>query len=1031
MELERLELKDVGGLDGVKWLAPQQQQQKEQSSIIGDSSSRQRQQEAKAALTTTQTTREPFWLQDTQDGKCLGPSGGFSECGDATLWFILRRGTQRKSLRMGPFGVEETLEQVDLEEPYRYALQIVDNDYEQQPQPAKETPLPTFAWRQRRELRRQRDCLVPSKVSQKSKRQNMNNGDASSTTPLELGPCVKHKTAWSWRVDPEGFLYLPRDVTDTDDRECLRRTKSSSAVLASCRNNTDADEQRRQQQHHSPPAEDEDRQRLVEFSLVRYHATASSALASTKPSSPAHSIARSKAKQLLSGASDTAAQEQDTETKAPGDSSSEGLPSSVDKAHSHAASRGRVGPSPLFEMNLAGRPLLSNIPTREARKASNQSPFAALKDTNPILFLGAGNGNNNNNNKRPTSRQQRQALGKKKSHGGIHPTNNMGKPSAAANNNLSPPSPVKLRKIEMNPYIAGSEDEVWVDPQTGLKYHTDLREYLGHDRKEYGRHTLVGVGLFTKTMLKIKVYGIAFYVSKRDVLADPSFQEYAGLSAEELRKRPDFYEKLRTMPPPGSDPTEGGYFDRTLFLKTNMQLSTETMRSSLDSDWTKMGDDDKALLINTSMEPRPAEQQMLDEIKRADNPSHCSCAQMAPEEFEAEPSCCARGIELAFTWRKNGAIEVRLNGRLMDSFPRPELATAIFFEYLRTDDPFSPDFMERVVDGFPHLLAPLAQVQGITASVMQEPSSSPKPAGGVQTAFKAISGVADSLSSHAVGAVGAMQQGVADTAANAVNAAQATGDAMRHFGEEAERKRVTTWKSMVALSHQNPVEVVSQLATKAKENPAELFAQLAAKFKGEHTEDPPEEENASMLVAEKDAAPHGRVFRSTTSQWFGEVLEATDEIAPIMHPTMNKTILSLVHMYLLLILIVSFPATNTSRTRFRVRRSSKLMSASSSEASFMKYGQESDLFSPGAHKTAHNGYRNGKTAMPAPCLSAEEDTDPANEASRSPQKIHIDFSSLEGTDSKARGFSGKNGKNAANCSKQANDNMQKSLSYFL
>ena len=32
--------------------------------------------------------QEPFWIQDSVDGKCLGPSGGFSDCGDATLWFI-------------------------------------------------------------------------------------------------------------------------------------------------------------------------------------------------------------------------------------------------------------------------------------------------------------------------------------------------------------------------------------------------------------------------------------------------------------------------------------------------------------------------------------------------------------------------------------------------------------------------------------------------------------------------------------------------------------------------------------------------------------------------------------------------------------------------------------------------------------------------------------------------------------------------------------------------------------------------------
>ena len=140
-------------------------------------------------------------------------------------------------------------------------------------------------------------------------------------------------------------------------------------------------------------------------------------------------------------------------------------------------------------MNLAGRPLLSAIPTREARKESNQSPFAALKDTNPILFLGV------------EKRQPRQA--EKEAHKGIQIESiTLGKSAAVG---LSLPSPGKLRKIEMNPYIAASKDEVWADPQTGLEYYTDLCEYLGHDRKEYGRHTLVGVGLFTKTMLKIKV----------------------------------------------------------------------------------------------------------------------------------------------------------------------------------------------------------------------------------------------------------------------------------------------------------------------------------------------------------------------------------------------------------------------------------------------------------------------------------------------------------------------------------------------
>lgn len=378
----------------------------------------------------------------------------------------------------------------------------------------------------------------------------------------------------------------------------------------------------------------------------------------------------------------------------------------------------------------------------------------------------------------------------------------------------------------------------------------------------------------------------------------------------------------------------------------------------------------------------------------------------------------------------------------MDSFPRPELGTAIFFEYLRTDDPFSADFLERVVDGFPHLLGPLAQVQGVTSSAMQQPASPPKHIGSAQLLLKSLGSAADSVTSHTVGAVGAiqhaMQEGAAGAAANAAQAAQSAGDVMRHLGEEAERKRVATWRGMVAMSQQNPTEVISQFATRAKENPSEFFAQIAAKIKGARQEELPVEEEEPE-VDDKDVAPHGRVFRSTTSQWFGETLETTDEIAPILHPTMNKTILSLVHMYLLLILIVSFPATNTSRTRFVVRRSSKLISVSSSEGSLLRYGQESNISPSCAKKpsqliSSKNGFRREKTAAREPRLLSEEKHDPTSEGNGGPQKIRIDLSSFESADAKARIYPGTNGngsKNGSCSSQQGNDNLQKSLSYFL
>ena len=109
----------------------------------------------------------------------------------------------------------------------------------------------------------------------------------------------------------------------------------------------------------------------------------------------------------------------------------------------------------------------------------------------------------------------------------------------------------------------------------------------------------------------------------------------------------------------GDSSTPAGNFDRTLFLKTNMQLSLQTMRSSLEADWKMLTQEAKDKLIGSSMKERPVSDSMLEAIESSDNPSRCSCAQIAPEEINADPSCCARGTELVFTWRKNGNLEVR------------------------------------------------------------------------------------------------------------------------------------------------------------------------------------------------------------------------------------------------------------------------------------------------------------------------------------------------------------------------------------
>jgi hypothetical protein len=132
---------------------------------------------------------------------------------------------------------------------------------------------------------------------------------------------------------------------------------------------------------------------------------------------------------------------------------------------------------------------------------------------------------------------------------------------------------------------------------------------------------------------------------------------FASLSTEELRESGDFFAVLRHMISSGH--TEGGgLFDRTIFIKTNMQLALETMQNSLQADWKLLTPEAKDTLIGSSMRARPASEAMLAVIESPDNPSKCSCAQSAPEEYNANPTCCARGTELVFTWRKDGQLEV-------------------------------------------------------------------------------------------------------------------------------------------------------------------------------------------------------------------------------------------------------------------------------------------------------------------------------------------------------------------------------------
>lgn len=563
----------------------------------------------------------PVWLQDSADGSCLGPTGTFSECGDATLWFVERQklpasdklkllsGTGGFGTLFGGGGATTATAggggDGERKSPSSGLIfRVVDRDYEASSSSSSDdSSRPVETRRQRRKRLASAECL---------------DADPRDSSVEVLSCRRRGGFVWQpkvrssvWVVNEEGVLQPASSRTKKNGASlCLARGSENQAILANC-------------EERNP----------VQFSFLRYRAVAVSASAAAGRGSSVGTDEHLKQATASTNSRSTVALEGPyafvtNMPPYPSDSPSESLPVNRDRAHSHAS-----GPSMHPELKLASRLLFAD--QRKSSEARNKNkmrlPFDVLSDTNPILLAGSNAMKQGRTTPPPAASL-------------VHPTKDDIRASI-------------VRRMQTHPYINEAKNEIWTDPQTGLQYHTDLCKYLGRDRKEHGRHTLTGVGIYRKGFV-IKVYGIAYYVSKRDVLADPSFSPFASMTADQLRTRQDFYEILRKMG--NREAGRERVFDRTIMLKTNMQLSAETMRSSLQADWSYLTDEAKSTLVGVSMKARPAEDEMLALIQSPDNPSRCSCSQVAPPEYNANPECCARGTELVFTWTKANELEVRL-----------------------------------------------------------------------------------------------------------------------------------------------------------------------------------------------------------------------------------------------------------------------------------------------------------------------------------------------------------------------------------
>ena len=450
--------------------------------------------------------------QDNTDGKCLGPLGKFSECGDATLWTLRRRRRNFTSNSLKPgtnhssynyFSLE--MSDVSIEEGYTSESSPTPtvsptpyyNHYHPYYLPLEEIPSECLA-------------IAPNVSPHET---------ATNSFYLKAEACVCPNT-WAWRLDLDGHLrHLPirEKMAARGGKGPLKLLKISKAILQQIvqfsidfLNPLGQQAQTRERLDevgNFPPEEDDEicvyrknsateaivtscsrvtnmsaSYHLVSFSLVaRYNAhhhafsakvtsaSISSNLETKLSNARKHGFDTSTTTASLDALQMIASKHYARTTTVAPPSSLVVVPRQLDALQMvasrhydtsiigiqphHPSTVVRLHQNPNGHLNINSN---GHAHYRKVHEDVTSSIITARLDRNPPI------------------------------------------PSAAAVG-------TKQWKIPRHPYLEASKNEIWKDPQTHLTYRTDLCKYLGHTRKSSGRHTLVGVGQYTRTPLKIKV----------------------------------------------------------------------------------------------------------------------------------------------------------------------------------------------------------------------------------------------------------------------------------------------------------------------------------------------------------------------------------------------------------------------------------------------------------------------------------------------------------------------------------------------
>jgi hypothetical protein len=312
----------------------------------------------------------------------------------------------------------------------------------------------------------------------------------------------------------------------------------------------------------------------------------------------------------------------------------------------------------------------------------------------------------------------------------------------------------------------------------------------------------------------------------------------------------------------------------------------------------------------------------------------------------------------------------------------------------------TPELIDNVVKGFPFLLAPLDQVKGVNIGQSHQQSPSSKPGDRENALVRTATEMADAVISNAMGMAGAVQHAAADAVEHASNAARFMGDSARNMSHEASRVREALMKHASSMP-----DMFMKILSREQDPIATVTEWVESNFT------PTQDE---VYFPERRLSS-GRVFGYPLSRWFDEVYYAPDEIGPmIVTPTMNgtrKMFLYLVHLYLLLLFIVSFPGSYITRTK-PIRKRSHLSRQLSDESTV---------------KRAHTTFKN---TTPAVTVLLDKTTLAFPDIARSSQdRLHCQERTY------SRGFLPPTSKFPSKDKNLCNDSSgrlkKKSLSYFL